>query len=270
MVELSTSVTDGAAPADPAADRAAAAYAEAIARIAAGSAPSLVRHGRHGSHLLATGLPISVVNLVFVDRPDPDWDEVSAHMSVLAGFAETHQIPWCVRARGAVDPLVAELAAAYGLTTARTLPFMIREPGPLPAVRPDMPSVRPAGPVDASAAADLLADAFAAPAEIIGSAVQPSVLAVPDVEAHVADLDGTLVGAGLTIATRGQIGLYSIGVPVALQGRGYGYAVTRGMLLATGATEKVAYLHASDAGRPVYERLGFRVVEEWTDLGTGD
>jgi GNAT superfamily N-acetyltransferase len=54
------------------------------------------------------------------------------------------------------------------------------------------------------------------------------------------------------------VGVYLVGTATAARGRGLGTAVTAGALAAL--PERPALLTATTAGRPVYERLGFRVV----------
>ena len=64
---------------------------------------------------------------------------------------------------------------------------------------------------------------------------------------------------------RGVVGVYNIAVAPAARGRGLGRAITERVVadgIAAGAD--AAYLHASDLGRPLYESMGFRLVETWT------
>jgi len=76
-----------------------------------------------------------------------------------------------------------------------------------------------------------------------------------------ATLDGRPVATGTGWVTGTTVGLYNIATLDDVRGRGLGYAVTaRLMDLAEerGCTDAV--LHASEQGRPVYERLGFSFV----------
>ena len=76
-----------------------------------------------------------------------------------------------------------------------------------------------------------------------------------------ATLDGRPAATATAWITGTTVGLYNIATLEELRGRGLGYAVTaRLMDLAgeRGCTDAV--LHASEQGRPVYERLGFAHV----------
>lgn len=62
-----------------------------------------------------------------------------------------------------------------------------------------------------------------------------------------------------------MIGVFNIAVVPSARGRGLGRALTEAALrdgVAAGAD--AAYLHASPMGRPLYEAMGFSLVETWT------
>ena len=76
-----------------------------------------------------------------------------------------------------------------------------------------------------------------------------------------ATLDGRPVATGAAWVTGSTVGLYNITTLPEVRGRGLGYAVTARLMdlgRDRGCTEAV--LHASEQGRPVYERLGFGYV----------
>lgn len=74
----------------------------------------------------------------------------------------------------------------------------------------------------------------------------------------VARTDGKPVGCGSGWLDGDTVGLYNIGTVEAVRGRGIGYAVTASVLnIAHELGARQAILHASEIGRPVYERLGF-------------
>ena len=57
----------------------------------------------------------------------------------------------------------------------------------------------------------------------------------------------------------GVAGIYTVGTVPEAHGRGFGTAVTEAVRHAQGLGYRSAVLWASPAGRPVYERMGFRV-----------
>jgi len=74
-------------------------------------------------------------------------------------------------------------------------------------------------------------------------------------------LDGHAVACGTAYLTGPTAGLYNIATLEDARGRGIGYAVTTDLMQrARHAGAEHAILHATEAGRPVYERAGFEHV----------
>jgi ribosomal protein S18 acetylase RimI-like enzyme len=62
-----------------------------------------------------------------------------------------------------------------------------------------------------------------------------------------------------------MVGVYNLAVVPRARGYGLGRAMTERVMedgFAAGA--ETAYLHSSAAGRPLYESMGFRLVQTWT------
>lgn len=73
-----------------------------------------------------------------------------------------------------------------------------------------------------------------------------------------ASVDGDPAGCGTAYVLDDTVGLYNIATLERFRGRGIGYAVTAALMghgRDRGCTQAV--LHATEMGRPVYERLGF-------------
>lgn len=85
-------------------------------------------------------------------------------------------------------------------------------------------------------------------------------LHTPACAIYVGYADGQPVTSGMGWRTGRAIGVYSIATVPAARRRGYGEAMTA-RVVADGVAAgcDVAVLQASEAGRPIYERLGFRV-----------
>jgi GNAT superfamily N-acetyltransferase len=83
----------------------------------------------------------------------------------------------------------------------------------------------------------------------------------PDCVVYVGYADGDPVVSGLGWRSGRTIGVYSIATIAPARRRGYGAAMTA-RVVADGALAgcDVAALQASEMGRPIYERLGFRTV----------
>ena len=82
----------------------------------------------------------------------------------------------------------------------------------------------------------------------------------PECRPFVADADGSIVGSGVT-TINGPVGwIGTIWVDPGWRGRGLGKALTMATVEAAGAAGcRTLLLVATDAGRPLYERLGFEV-----------
>ena len=82
----------------------------------------------------------------------------------------------------------------------------------------------------------------------------------PECRPFVAEADGEIVGSGVTTVNGGVAWIGTIWVDPAWRGRGLGKALTQATIdAAEGAGCRTLVLVATDAGRPVYERLGFEV-----------
>ena len=81
---------------------------------------------------------------------------------------------------------------------------------------------------------------------------------------YVGYTDGEPVTSGVGFRTGDTIGVYNIATIPSARKRGYGAAMTA-RIAADGAAAgcDVAILQASEMGRTVYERLGYRTVVEY-------
>jgi GNAT superfamily N-acetyltransferase len=76
--------------------------------------------------------------------------------------------------------------------------------------------------------------------------------------------DGRPVTSGFSFRSGETLGIFTIATEPDARGRGFGTAMT-GRLIEDGAGEGCTHvaLQASRMGRPIYERLGFRLVQEY-------
>ncbi|MCW2791384.1 MAG: family N-acetyltransferase [Nocardioides sp.] len=120
-------------------------------------------------------------------------------------------------------------------------------------------AVRVAQPGEERAVFEVMAEGFGMPPELLAPLHDLMGGLAPDRLVHVlATLDGEAVASGSLWVTGTVGGLYNIATVERARGRGVGLAVTGALMdLAheRGCTE--AILHATEQGRPVYERLGF-------------
>ena len=196
-------------------------------------------------------------------------ESVDVSTEVIAGLLDrvaATGLPHCLQARpGSVERL-AGLARDRGMTVQETVPLMVLDDlrelsgdGP-----PEELVIRELGPEEAQLHAHLIADGFEVPVEPFLQLMTPAVLAAPTVRCYVGDVEKEPVATGLGITHGGYIAVFNIATLPANRRRGYGAAVTARAVtdgLAAGATW--SWLQSSPAGYDIYERLGFRTVEEW-------
>jgi predicted GNAT family acetyltransferase len=80
-------------------------------------------------------------------------------------------------------------------------------------------------------------------------------------------VDARPVATALSVRTGDVVGIYSVATLPEARGHGYGTALTWMTLADAEPGVRAAVLQASPMGRPVYERMGFRLVREFVELG---
>ncbi|MFG2357527.1 GNAT family N-acetyltransferase [Streptomyces sp. NPDC048521] len=245
---------------------AARAFQDAVEGLAAAIPGGFHERGRGGALLATTGSHFPVFNGVMSVSPVPDPAEIAA----LCEQAGSHvdNLPWSIRLRGEPGQDLTSLAARHGLNTVSRRPFMLLalgdgRPGREAAAQAE--SVRPLGDDEHEILAAVMGAAFGAPPAVITSLFTPLVLGLPFVQGYVAETDGVPATAGIAIRTGAHVGLVNIGTVPEHRGEGLGRAVAERILRdghASGA--RTAYLHSTDEGLPLFERLGFRTEEFWT------
>lgn len=111
------------------------------------------------------------------------------------------------------------------------------------------------------------AGSFAMPVELAEALVAPADLDSPSSAHLVGRVDGVTVGTAMLRVANGCGCVSGVGVLPAYRGRGVGSALTAAAT--TAARERgcdVAFLHATDVGRGLYERLGYAQIDVHVDL----
>jgi len=114
--------------------------------------------------------------------------------------------------------------------------------------------IRTAGPADIDPALSLIGRAFGLVVQ--APSVHTLVAGAQEGNLLVAERDGSLVGTAAYVSFGRTGWLGGVAVDASARGAGLGRALTEAALDALGPHETVLLL-ASDAGRPIYERLGF-------------
>ncbi len=238
------------------------------------SRASVTRAG--GVLAILTGLPFDWFGQVLIE------DEAATPDAVLAGVARARELgdAFVVRLRGGVDDRFIETLAQAGLepqAEATPFPGMAAFPIERDLLAPHAVDGLVIRRVTDAAGIDEHNDVVTAgfgsdPAVALGTAC-PDLLDRPECVVYVGCADGRPVVSGLGWRSGRTIGVYSIATRPSARRRGYGAAMTARVVadgLAAGCD--VAALQASEMGRPIYERLGFRTVIRYVayvDAGRG-
>jgi len=214
---------------------------------------------REGMLAVSTGLPVAMLNIAFVKRPLAD---PHGSLKEVMSFYDERRLPFVARIREGVDPESESAAAALGMPYSDTVPGMALYPVPPPhgAVQglniervPDSKRLR-----DYQRVA---AEGFGMPLEFAERLMGAAFLEVEGFQSYLGTLDGDPVAVSSVFVDREVAGVYNVATLQSHRRRGIGEAMTwRAVSRGREAGCTVAVLEASEVGKPVYERMGFRVV----------
>ena len=152
------------------------------------------------------------------------------------------------------------IAAGAGSMTPGMVAFPI---DPLAAMAKDLPGFRIRRVTDAAGVEDhraVVTEGFSSAPSVAIETTGLGLLGTPECTIYVGYREGLRVTSGMGWRSGRVIGVYAISTVPAARRRGYGEAMTARVIadgIAAGCD--VAALQASGTGRPIYERLGFRV-----------
>ena len=230
--------------------------------VAFAQVPGAIVRLEDGVGVFATGLPTPFFNQVVIDD-GARAEDVAAGVAILRHRGAR----FCVVLRrdqdAALRPLMDELGLALD---GGIMPGMVLHPIPddLVTTAPGL-EIRQVG--DAGALRDhavVAALGFGLP-EAVGISFMGDELWTRDGAAvYTGYADGLPVTSGFSVRTGDTLGLFTIATLPEARGRGFGAAMTA-RLVADGAAAgcTAAALQASPMGRPIYERMGFRLVQEY-------
>jgi GNAT superfamily N-acetyltransferase len=112
--------------------------------------------------------------------------------------------------------------------------------------------------------AEVAAAGFEMPAALAIAFIGEELWARAGATVYVGYAEGHPVTSGFGVRSGRTIGVFTIATTPEARGRGFGAAMTA-RVVADGAAAgcDVAALQASSMGRPIYERMGFRLVQEY-------
>jgi GNAT superfamily N-acetyltransferase len=229
-------------------------------RVSCGQVPGSLVQAEGGVIAFGTGLPLALFNQIVVTAADA----TDAGMSAAIGALEERGAPFYLVLRRGIDDRFGRLALELGLRVEEgILPGMALHPIPEPT--PPVPDGHEIRRINEAAGLDdhiqALAAGFGVPEPMARPWIGEELWLRDGCAVYVGYTDGHPVSSGFGVRTGRTIGVYSIATLPDARRRGYGAAMTE-RVVADGVTVgcDVAILQASDMGRPIYERLGFRTV----------
>jgi hypothetical protein len=224
-------------------------------------------HREGGTVTILSDIPFDWFNQVLVERPD------ATPAGLLAGVerGRAHAVGSVVRLREGMDDRYIPILTQAGLVAAdeaTITPGMVAFPIDSKTIADAIAPSHLSGfeihrVMDAVGLDDhrrVVTEGFGSPPAVALGTTCAELLDCPECVVYVGYADGAPVASGLSWRTGRMVGVYAIAtIPEARQ-RGYGAAMTARIVtdgLASGCD--MAALQASELGRPIYERLGFRV-----------
>ena len=260
---------NSSAPTPVTADGVTSALVDCFERMASALGAGALTKLKSDAFLMITGVPVAALNTVLTVRASAAATDVAA----LLDEAATSGVPYSIQVRPGCDQSVIEVIEARALAADQPTPLMAFEPdlGELrqAAAHPDL-SVRALAPHEAELHAAVAAEGFGAPVEWFRQLVPDGVLSLPGVRAYVGTAGGELVTTAFGVSGGDYVGIFNVATPGRHRGRGFGAAITAQVALdGLEAGARYAYLQSSSMGFAVYERLGFRTIENWATWAGG-
>jgi GNAT superfamily N-acetyltransferase len=215
--------------------------------------------------LVATGIPITFFNGAYVRTPA---DEPAGDIAAAIDFFAERELPWLLWVRADVHPGVFKAGRSAGLRGAGGPPAMGLDPIPPCPSPPAGLAIDIATTIEALVDhASMLRDGFEMPQEVVDRLVQRAMLDHPDIAVFVGRVDGEPVSCSLLAISGTTAGVYNVATPAPFRGKGYGEALTWAAT-AEGARRGCTHsvLQASPKGYPVYQRMGYVDLGQYTQL----
>ncbi len=213
-----------------------------------------------GLTLVATGLRIEWANIAFITRKLTD---PMASIAAIEAFFDSRGAPFIVRIREGVDTATeAELHTA-GLAFSDIVPGMfLADAAACQGPEVDGLGVeRVTGGEPMEQWLTVVCESFGLPRDAADTFFGPRYFLDPEIENYLGTIAGDAVATSTLLMSHGIAGVHNVGTLATHRRRGIGealtaHAVRRGAEMGC----RSANLQASDMGRPVYERMGFKLI----------
>jgi N-acetylglutamate synthase len=217
-----------------------------------------------GACAMVTGIPAPPLNGVWSEQPSPSVAAVAALLDEVSGAG----VPYRLTLRpGCDDEALTRLAAARGLEPEAETTLMAVDAAAGGAAVAAIPppaglAIQRLAPEQAARHAVVAASGFGTARDIFLRAVTPDLLRLASVRCYVGEVAGQPATTSLSVTLGSCTAIFNVATVPGFRGRGFGTAVTARAVadgLAAGATW--CWLEATVASVPVYQRIGFQVLE---------
>ena len=221
-----------------------------------------VVHEADGLAVCLTGAPSPVFNPTMVERPPADPD---AAIAAAERHYEGTGFSMGIDLDAELHADVRAAADRAGLRLVESRPAMTVAVPELPYTPPPdgVELLRVEDPALLDQVVDVDAAAFGGDAAVIRRFLPDAVLDDPAQRVYAARIDGQVVAAGESALHDAIVGVFGVATIPSARRRGIGAALTAFVIADRAADAELALLDASDLGKGVYERLGFRTVSTW-------
>ena len=223
--------------------------------------PSGFVHEGGGVLIAAPSRVLAWMNVVFVTRPlrDPE-----AQLARAFSMLDERKLPFFVHIRDGMDPTAERACEQLGLVGEIPVPGMVLDPI---ASHPNESSLEIREVSDDATFADFIsvsAESFGIPLDDASFTFPITARQRPNVSYWVGYADGAPAACSNLLVLDHIASINIIGTLEAYRGRGFGAAITQAAVNGgAGAGCQLAVLQASEIGKPVYERMGFRTVTSY-------
>jgi hypothetical protein len=183
-------------------------------------------------------------------------------------FTAEHGVPWLLWVRAGTDDALLAAGRAAGLRGAGGPPSTGTSPiEPIDGAPPGLEIIEVDDEAGMRVHRDLAARGFDAPASLFETLTSDASVDDPGFAILIGRLDGAQVSTSLVSVTGTTAGIYNVATPEEHRRKGYVRALT-GAVIEAGVRRGCdhAILQSSEAGRSVYESLGFEFLGRYVQL----
>jgi GNAT superfamily N-acetyltransferase len=211
-----------------------------------------------GATLALSGEPLADLNFIaLAASPDP-----GAALREFVVRTQARHVPVLVAVSAAVADLIASVAPDLGLTRAGEMPLMTRDGAGVTAAAGLVAVGQVVSAGDLGAVQRIIARADALPEDAVARTFGPGLLDTPGVAVFLARVGERPISTMITTRHGATVGIWCMATLPEAQRAGAGRALlTQVMAQQRASGARLFYLGASEAGYPLYERMGFRTVE---------